>query len=361
VDDRLGVPSGIDPVRSVTYVGAGAVWPPSHRSPGGVFSPDRPSTPVAWTRLVPLLLAVGLLNGCSQAAVPASPELSPSSAFESTPASAPSTTPGTTPTATPNPRPSSLAPSESVAPMLLSESEAMVPVEAAARLLASAGATVRWESERWKDTEESEILMIAEGRVDPAGGRGDLMYDFTTFFNFTGVPVILPDPDHLYQVRWDASETYFFSLSTADEGWGHMSRADARERAGILGYLYTEVLGIVELVAHTEPASVTGTTAAAFEGANADRYVATIDVTDAIAEGVPAGVADADVFRGLYQVDTIEIEVWLVHGELLRIRYSLSREKALYGGPDRTQITYDFASGPPADIEIPPPGPIVER
>jgi hypothetical protein len=237
----------------------------------------------------------------------------------------------------------------------------MVPIDAAKRLLASHGASVRFEVERWKDTDASEILITAEGLIDPAEGRGDLTYDFTTLFSDPAVPVTSPNPESLYQVRWDTTDTYFYSLSTADEGWGHMSRADARERGGLLGRLYIEVIGVVALVAHSDPSTVTATTPADLGGESAERFIGTIGVADAIAEGVPADVPDEGAFRAAYGVDTLPIEMWLVGGELKRIRYSVAREKALYGGPDRTQITYDWEPAPPVDIEIPPPGTIVER
>ena len=54
--------------------------------------------------------------------------------------------------------------------------------------------------------------------------------------------------------------------------------------------------------------------------------------------------------RQIYEITELPIEVWLVDGEIRRLRYAFAREKALYGGPDRTTTTYDWI---PASDQLP--------
>ena len=49
------------------------------------------------------------------------------------------------------------------------------------------------------------------------------------------------------------------------------------------------------------------------------------------------------MLRDIYGIDAMDMEVWLVDGMLRRVRYAIAREKALYGGPDRTTVTYDWS------------------
>jgi hypothetical protein len=269
----------------------------------------------------------------------------------------PSPEPSSEPSASPVSPP--IVPSDSPSPV--APSTVTLPIEAAARLLEMDGARVDFVVERWKGAEPSEILITAHGVTDPAADRGDMTYDLSGMFAIPGAPIESPDSYEVVELRWDARDLYVsFPLDPGGNGWVRMLRTDTTVSGGIVGRLHQEVRGLVALVAGAAPASVEPLSDMALDGAAAKRFLVSIPLADAVAEGVPGDAPDVDTIRRTYGVEAIPVEVWLVGDELRQIGYEFEREKALYGGPDRTSVRYNWELDSSIEIEIPPPGPIEE-
>ena len=78
-------------------------------------------------------------------------------------------------------------------------------------------------------------------------------------------------------------------------------------------------------------------------------------------ETQPAPEMTPTQFSETYGSDEVTLEVWLVDGELRRIVLVLERERALYGGTDRTEFIHAVGPAPGAELEVPPVGRIENR
>jgi hypothetical protein len=101
-------------------------------------------------------------------------------------------------------------------------------------------------------------------------------------------------------------------------------------------------VGLVELVAASEPDRIAELDDALLDGTAAERWLVRVPTEEAARKGTPSDLPDAEAIRLRYGVSEIKIEVWLVDGALRRLRYALSRDQAPNGGPDRTTTTYDW-------------------
>jgi hypothetical protein len=252
--------------------------------------------------------------------------------------------------ASPSPAPSAL-PSPAASPSAAVDDTG--PIEAAKVLLGRHRVSVAMMVERAKGEEPSEVLVRGEGLLDLSLGRGRVRYDLTALL---AVPGASPDPLDVVEVAWD--EDRFWALSIGEEagGWQVMDRADATTTGGLIGRLPNEGLGLVVLVADADEASVEPLPPDQLGDRPATRSKVSIPVVAAAASGVPADAPDADAIRRLYGVDAVDLEVWVTDGVLRRIRYAFAREKALYGGPDLTTVTYDYDPETTDELVVPPEG-----
>ncbi len=207
--------------------------------------------------------------------------------------------------------------------------------------------------ERAKGEEPAEVLVRGDGLLDLTLGRGRVRYDLTGLLT---VPGASPDPLDVVEVAWD--EDRFWALSVGEEagGWQVMDRADATSNGGLIGRLPNEGFGLVALVADADEASVEPLPPDRLGDRPASRSKVTIQLVAAAAAGVPADAPDAEAIRRLYGVDAVDLEVWVADGVLRRIRYAFARDKALYGGPDLTTVTYDYDPETSDELVVPPEG-----
>jgi hypothetical protein len=205
--------------------------------------------------------------------------------------------------------------------------------------------------ERTKGDGQPETLISGDGIVDPRGDRARMAYDLTPLFASPGHS---PAPLERVALAWDADNLWGRPVG-GDAAWETASRAEAAETGGLMGRLPREVVGLLELVAASDPAGSQRLADAGVAGTPARHVLVPIPLEDAAGAGVPADTPTVDALRPAYGIDAIPIEVWLVEGEVRRIGYSLARDKAPYGGPDRTTVTYDWTDlGRPADLTLPP-------
>ncbi len=223
--------------------------------------------------------------------------------------------------------------------------EAEAVLAAVAALLELDGARVTMGVDRWKGEDGPEHLIVGDGGVEPAAARGRMRYDLS---GLVAIPGGSPSPLDRIDVAWD-DETLWGRPADGD-AWEANERQAARETGGLIGRLPDEVVGLVEVVAASGAGSVTTLP----PEAGAARYLVAVPIDAAADLGVPADTPNADVIREANGIDEIPVEVWLRDGEVVRLRYSFEREKALYGGPDRTQVTYDWTADPAVRIELPP-------
>jgi hypothetical protein len=259
----------------------------------------------------------------------------------------------------------SLAPSEgpstSAAPMRSSASVVPSPasneaIEAARGLMLAEAAEITMDVRRQKrESDPIETLLMLDGRVEPALGRGHVRADFSGLF---AIPGASPSPglESVIELVWTPDELFARSPAQPDKGWTARSRADARTSSGLIGRLPDEVDGLVTVVAQGDPSAVVPADDATLDGNTARRWTLRVPVEDAATEGVPFDVPNASVLRDTYGIDEIEIEAWLVGDVLRRLRYAIAREQAAYGGPDRTTVTYDWSPVEHAEpIVVPTP------
>ncbi len=200
-----------------------------------------------------------------------------------------------------------------------------------------------------------ETLIVAEGRVEPAIGRGHLRVDLGGLVAIPGASEP-PASDLIAEVIWTPEEMYARSATVPKETWEARSRAEGRSGGGYIGRLPDEVLGLARLIASSRPEEVKALEEAPIDGEKARRWLIRMPVEATAIEGVPADVPSATQLRDTYGVEAIDVEVWLVGGTLRRIRYVIAREKAAYGGPDRTTVTYDWSQAESDEsIVVPPP------
>jgi len=229
-------------------------------------------------------------------------------------------------------------------------------IEAARELLETRAADVDMDVRREKRAADPvETLILFEGRVEPALGRGHMRLDFG---GLLAVPSATapPQPDSI-EVVWTPDELHARSPIRPTEAWVTRSRTEARVGSPYVVRVLDEVLGLVTLVATSEPDKITALEDAQIDGEEAQRWLIRVPAAAAVVEGVPAELPDATVLHDIYGIDAIDVEVWLVDGVLRRVRYAIAREKALYGGPDRTTVTYDWSPTPRADPIVVPPLP----
>ena len=283
-----------------------------------------------------------LVAACAAAPAARSGEATPSPAADAaeTPAG-----PGTSPQAPPS--------TTSVAP---SASPAADARGAARKLLETRAAAVVMDVRREKrPIDPVETLILLEGPIEPALGRGQARLDFSGLVAVPGASAS-PGADPIVELIWTPDDLYARSATRPTEAWETRSRAEARTNSGYLGRIPDEVLGLIRLVAASQPDEITALENAPIDGEDAQRWLVRVPVEATVVEGVPADVPDAPTLRDVYRIDALDIEVWLVDGMLRRVRYAIAREKALYGGPDRTTVTYDWSEAPSADpIVVPPP------
>ncbi len=228
------------------------------------------------------------------------------------------------------------------------------PTDAARRLLSTAAAAFDMTVVREKRPQDPiETLIAGSGRVEPPNGRGQARYDLTGLVAPPGTPA--PSIAALVaEVVWTPDELVV-QLASEPGGWQARPRDEARRSGGLVGRLPDEVIGLVRLVADASPGdAVVALDPVDLDGAPAERWLVRSTLEAAAAAGVPADVPDAATVREQYGVTTVDVEVWLVAGELRRLRYAFTREEAPYGGPDRTTVTYDWReSTPDVPIAIP--------
>lgn len=280
------------------------------------------------------------LAACSGLPV-ASSDIPPTSTVEPVPgiaSSSPTPSDAASPTASGPGAPSATSSTASAGP----------PQEAARQLLAAAAADVEYSVVREKGpTDPVETLIIGNGRVEPATGRGRVRYDLAGLFARPG-PSASPSPLDVVDVIWTTADMYV--RTDVKEAWQSRTRARGRTTGGLLGRLPDEVLGLVTLVAQSDPDRTTALEPTSLGGEQADRWVVTVPLEAVAAAGVPAEMPDAEQLRRVYGISELGIEVWLVENALRRVRIAFHRDAAPYGGPDLTTTTYDWS---PASDAVP--------
>ena len=279
------------------------------------------------------------IAGCASTPAPsASPDANPPSAI------APSPTSGST-----------ASPAGSEGPPNPSASAASgSPQLAAQHLLTTKSFDLELKILREKrSTDPVETLVEASGRMEPATGRAHVRYDFTGLLTPAGSSPS-PSAPNVVELVWTPDDEYVRLARDAAGKYETKTRANARETGGLVGRLPDEVLGLATLVAESQPSQAHSLDAGELAGFTADRWTITVPVEAAAAAGVPGYLPDAAAIRSQYGKSEIDIEVWLIGGVLRRLTYQLARDRAPYGGPDRTTTTYDWLNA--ADdiaIEVP--------
>jgi hypothetical protein len=225
------------------------------------------------------------------------------------------------------------------------------PIEAAKLLLGAERVSVRMTVVRAKGEQPAEVLLHGDGALDPAGGRGRMRYDLS---GLLAVPGASPDPLDVVEVAWNDGRFWALSIDEDAGGWQVMERQDATDNGGLIGRLPNEALGLVVLVADAERGSIEPLPPEPLGDGVAARSMVSVPLVDSADRGVPADAPNADAIQRAYGVDAVELEVWIVDGGLRRIRYAFAREKALYGGPDLTTVTYDYVADPTLELIVPP-------
>ena len=206
-------------------------------------------------------------------------------------------------------------------------------------------------------TDPIETLITGAGRVEPAIGRGRVSYDLAGLFAPPGETPPPSSPD-VVDVIWTPNDMYVRLAQRS--AWESRTREHGRENGGLIGRLPDEVLGLVALVAESDPSRAVALEAADLDGATAERWSVSVPIEAAALDGVPADAPDADTIRRQYGISDIDIEAWLVDDQLRRLRVAFRREKAQYGGTDVTTTTYDWqraSDGTPIAIPESRPAP----
>jgi hypothetical protein len=281
------------------------------------------------------VLALGVAAGCTVAAPSA---VAPAPIASASPVATPSSAPPSSATAAPS--------SPAVAPA----------VAAAQAFLALDGARFEMRGDRWKPDVPLERQTEASGLVDPAADRGRLRIAF-----FPPEPGASPGPMTLTSdIVWDATDFWGALVDTDGEpsGWNRGTRERARE-AAILGRVAEEPLALIRFVAAATDTEVEPLPDAPLGDAVARRWRVAVPLDDAQAAYVPP---DTYLAVGqIFAIDAFPVEVWVVDERIARIGYVLERDQAPYGGPDRFETWYDWSGhGEPIELEIPPPGEVVE-
>jgi hypothetical protein len=291
---------------------------------------------------LPSIAALVLLVGACSALPGESSSVAPTSVPKAPPAS-------TAPDASDAEAPSPVAPTGRPSQSLEGR-----PQAAARRLLEADGARVSMSVIREKrPVDPVETLLTGSGRVEPARDRGHIRYDLSGLVAHPSPSPSAGTPE-VVEIIWTPDDVAVRIAGVAHGDWQSRVRDEARVRSGLIGRLPDEVSGLLTLVAGSPPDRTVRLEAAELDGSPAERWMVAVPVEVAAGAGVPADVPDADGIRRAYGIEEIEIEVWLVDGSLRRLRLEFRREKAPYGGPDRTTTTYEwYPPSDPTPIELP--------
>lgn len=214
--------------------------------------------------------------------------------------------------------------------------------------------------ERNREGEPEELLITADALVDPASGRGRAAVDFSGMLaGPSGSPLTT---ETRYEIAWDPDWTWTLVESdTGEPVWARIPRAEAAVRGGLLGRMPDELLGLLRLAAGADTGGVAPLAPADLDGLPAARFAVPVSAADVVAQGIPAPSISVAQFTETYGTDVVNLEIWLVGGQLRRIVLVLERERALYGGPDRTETIHDVRPAAGDALEVPPTGTIEDR
>jgi hypothetical protein len=299
------------------------------------------ATKPARLALVLALLGPNALGGCSVAGPSGSPADPPVSVPSESAAASIS------PSVSPSPTP----PAASRATTLPSFDS---PIPAAAWLLEQSSARFDLRIDRFKPGLPDEITAIASGVVDPAGDRGTMRFEVFPDVRDDG-PLAMDPID----ITWDPDD--YWTTAGTDPGagtWKHATRDRAHEVAWI-GRVNEEPLALFRLAVAADPATIRPLPDGVLDGVPAQRWLVPIPADRTRDAFVPP---DSYLgFATIFGLDALPLEIWLVEGRIARVGHVLEREKAPYGGPDRSETWYAWSAfGDPIDLAIPPEGTIVE-
>jgi hypothetical protein len=213
--------------------------------------------------------------------------------------------------------------------------------------------------ERNREGEPEELLITADALVDPASDRGRGAVDFSGILaSPSGSPITTQTR---YEIAWDPDWTWTMVESdTGEPVWGRIPRAEAAVRGGLLGRMPDELLGPLRLAAGADAGGVAPLAPADLDGLPAVRFAVPVSAADVVAQGIPAPSLSVAQFTEAYGMDVV-LEIWLVGDQLRRIVLVLERERALYGGPDRTETIHDVRPASEEELDVPPTGAIEDR
>ena len=227
-------------------------------------------------------------------------------------------------------------------------------VAAARSFLAESSARFELRIDRFKPDLPDEVTALASGEVDPAGDRGSMTYEL-----LPGEPADSPLALPPFDIVWNETDFWTTAGPDALEGiWQHVTRERSPEMA-LIGRVNEEPLALVRFAAEADRASIEALPAGVLDGVAHERWLVRVPVPVARAAYVPPETYLA--FDTIYAIDALPLEIWLRQGRIARVGYVLEREKAPYGGPDRSETWYAWSAvGEPMDLVIPPAGKIVE-
>ena len=168
-------------------------------------------------------------------------------------------------------------------------------------------------------------------------------------------PLALPP----FDIVWNETDFWTTAGPDALEGvWRHVTRERSPEMA-LIGRVNEEPLALVRFVAEADPATIEALPAGVLDGVAHERWLVRVPVPVARAAYVPPETYLA--FDTIFGIDALPLEIWLRDGRIARVGYVLEREKAPYGGPDRSETWYAWSEvGEPMNLVIPPAGEIIE-
>ena len=168
-------------------------------------------------------------------------------------------------------------------------------------------------------------------------------------------PLALPP----FDIVWNETDFWTTAGPDALEGkWQHVTRERSPEMA-LIGRVNEEPLALVRFAAEADPATIEPLQAGVLDGVAHERWLVRVPVAVARAAYVPPETYLA--FDTIYAIDALPLEIWLLDGRIARVGYVLEREKAPYGGPDRSETWYAWSEvGEPINLVIPPAGEIIE-
>jgi hypothetical protein len=144
------------------------------------------------------------------------------------------------------------------------------------------------------------------------------------------------------ELIWTPDDLFVRIAGDTADAWESRTRQEGRVSGGLIGRLPDEPLGLLMLLAESDPDQAVALQPADLAGDTAQRWTVTVPIETSASNGVPAQIPDAAAIRRQYGVSELDIETWLVAGELRRLRYAFHRETAPYGGPDDTTTTYEW-------------------